>query len=99
MPSHRFSPTIRFGIYTISIAASSIFFFPPIISPLVTHIFSQFFHVDMIIQVLHVMEVKEVKGVMWPLATEIKDDCFVRLYASRGKGNVFNSFNSRREAA
>ena len=53
----------------------------------------------MIIQVLHVMEVKEVKGVMWPLATEIKDDCFVRLYASRGKGNVFNSFNSRREAA
>ena len=41
----------------------------------------------------------EVQGVMWPLATEVKDDCFVRLYASRGKGNVFNSFNSRREAA
>ena len=26
-------------------------------------------------QVSHVMEVKEVKEVMWPLVTEVKDEC------------------------
>ena len=46
---------------------------------------------DYLIQVPHVMEVKEVKEVKWPLATEVKDDTCANESSLLAKHSSFNS--------